>query len=261
MTRAVIVQARFGSSRFPGKVLMPLGGRPALAAVLDRCARIPGIDVVVCAVAHDRASDPVAAVARECGAVVFRGSEHDVLGRYAAAAGAVGADVVMRVTSDCPLIDPMLAGEVLSVLDETGADYACNNLPPLWPHGLDCDAFHVEHLARAAAEAYLPFDREHVTTWLKRDPRLHRINVAGPGRGLERLRWTLDHPEDYAFFQLVWQALGNRVAVASTAEILALLARRPQIAAVNSACVDEARLADRSVLPDLEIESRLLEAA
>jgi spore coat polysaccharide biosynthesis protein SpsF len=261
MTKAVIVQARFGSSRLPGKVLMPLGNRPALAVVLERCARIPGIDVVVCAIPDDRASDAVAAVAQTCGAVVFRGSEHDVLGRYDGAARAVGAGIVMRVTSDCPLIDPGLAGAVLALLEETGADYACNTLPPLWPHGLDCEAFWADHLARAAREAELPYDREHVTPWLRRNADLCRVNLDGPGGGLERHRWTLDYAEDYAFFTALWNAMGERAGRASMSDILAVLADHPEIVALNRGHVDEQRLSDRSHRADCRIASRALAAA
>ena len=245
MTNAVIVQARFGSSRLPGKVLLPLDGRPALAAVLDRCKRIPGIDVVVCAIPDEHASDSVAAAAAECGVVIFRGSEHDVLDRYHQAARFVGASVIMRVTSDCPLIDPALAGKVLSLLGEPETDYVCNNMPPLWPHGLDCDAFRAEHLARAARETTHAYDREHVTPWLRRNPALRRINVDGPGSGVERHRWTLDYPEDYAFFRALSAALGGHIASATTAEILATIEADPNLAAINGMRIDEARLADR----------------
>lgn len=258
MIRAVIVQARFGSSRLPGKVLMPLCGRPALAAVLARCARIPGIDVVVCAVADDAASDAVAAAAQICGATVFRGSQHDVLARYDGAARTAGADIVMRVTSDCPLIDPEIAGAVLRLLDETGADYACNTMPPLWPHGLDCEAFHAEHLARAAREAEAAYDREHVTPWLRRKAGLRRVNLDGPGGGAERHRWTLDHAEDYAFFAALWDVMGERAGQATMAEIVAFLAEHPEIAALNRGRTDETRLNDRSHRADIRISSRAL---
>ena len=260
MTVAVIVQARFASTRLPGKVLRPLGGRTPLASVLSRCARIPGIDVVVCALPDDRASDPVAEAARFYGARIFRGSESDVLDRYFQAARSVGARTVMRVTSDCPLIDPGLCGEVLRLI-AYGADYACNNLPPLWPHGLDCEAFDFAHLARAAAEAHLPYDREHVTPWLRRNKALRRVNLDGPGGALARQRWTLDHPEDLAFFQALWCILGDHAERASTDEILAALDRHPEIAALNRALVDEKRLADRSVQASLRLPWRRPEAA
>lgn len=257
MTSAVIVQARFASTRLPGKVLLPLGGRPELAIVLERCSRIPGIDVVVCAVPDGRDSDPVAEAARDVGALVVRGPEHDVLARYAQAARAVGAVRVMRVTSDCPLIDPELAGEVLAILSDQDIDYASNNMPPLWPHGLDCEAFRARDLFDAAAAANQAYDREHVTPWLRRNPNLRRATLVGPGGGLERHRWTLDHPDDYSLFAALWDAMGTHADRATTAEILEVLALRPDIAAINQGLVDEARLADRSNRPDRLVESRV----
>ncbi len=226
--------------------------------MLERCARIPGIDVVVCAVPTGADNDDVAAAAHACGAVVFRGSETDVLDRYHGAARAVGATTVMRVTSDCPLIDPQLCGEVLAVLASTGADYVCNSLPPLWPHGLDCDAFPAAHLAHAAREATLPADREHVTLWLKRNPHFRRVNIDGPGGGLERHRWTLDFAEDYAFFRALWEVMGERAGAATTHEILAVLAAHPEIAALNRARIDEERLGDGSFRLDCRMPSRFL---
>ena len=257
MTTAVIVQARFGSTRLPGKVMQPIGGRPALSSVLERCRRIPGIDVVVCAVPDDRRSDPVAEVAHTAGAVVFRGAEHDVLDRYDQAARCVGASAVMRVTSDCPLIDPVLCGAALAALRDEGVDYVCNNMPPLWPHGLDCEAFWAEHLTRAALEAIDPYEREHVTPWLRRNAALRRVNVDGTGRGLERMRWTLDYPEDLAFLRGLAAVLRKPFAEATTQDVLAALAAHPELAALNRMRIDEARLADRTVSADL----RLLAAA
>lgn len=261
MTTAIIVQARLGSLRLPGKVLRPLGRYTPLHYVLTRCARIPGADAVVCAVPESPENDAVAERARDCGAAVVRGSETDLLERYLQAARAVGAKTVMRVTSDCPLIDPALCGEVLAALADRGADYVCNNLPPLWPHGLDCEAFSAEHLARAAREATLPADREHVTPWIKRNPRLRRISLDGPGGGIERHRWTLDYPEDYEFFRALWGVMGERAGEAGMREILAALAAHPEIAAINRARIDQARLADRSLRLDRRIASRHLEPA
>jgi spore coat polysaccharide biosynthesis protein SpsF (cytidylyltransferase family) len=242
MTTAAIVQARYGSSRLPGKVLKPLGALTPLAYVLRRCARIPGVDVVVCAVPDRPDSAPIEAAAKACGAIVVRGDEDDVLDRYRCAARAVGAATILRVTSDCPLLDPALAGEVLDALDTQHADYACNNMPALWPHGLDCEAFRADQLDIAAAAAVLPGDREHVTPFLRRNPALRRVNIDGPGGGLERQRWTLDYEEDYAFFVALWDAMGERAGDAPMAEIAAFLAEHPAIAALNRMRIDETRL-------------------
>ena len=199
MTAAVIVQARLGSSRLFGKVLMPLDERTVLAHVLERCAAIPGADVVCCAVPDNEMDNPVAAEAERCGAKVFRGSEQDVLGRYAGAAKWLGAETVMRVTSDCPLIDPVVCGDVLALVAQDGADYACNNLPPSWPHGLDCEAMKATWLARAATEAARPSEREHVTPFIRNHPDCAKANLAGPGGRMIEHRWTLDTPADYDF--------------------------------------------------------------
>ena len=132
----IIVQARMMSIRFPGKILKPLAGKTVLAHVLDRCKAVESADVICCAVADGSDSDPVAAEAERCGVVVSRGSEDDVLDRYYQAAKALDAGVIMRVTSDCPLIDPEVCQQVLKYRQSNDADYACNNIPPSWPNGL-----------------------------------------------------------------------------------------------------------------------------
>lgn len=234
MTTAVIVQARLGSSRLPGKVLKPLAGGTVLAEVLRRCRAIPGADLVVCAVPEGERDDPVAAEAQRCGAIVTRGSESDVLDRYLQASKAVGADVVMRVTSDCPLIDPGVCGAVLGLRAEKDADYACNNLPPSFPHGLDCEAFTRDALELAWREGTAREDREHVTPWLRRAPEIRRAVLAGPGGDLVHLRWTLDFLEDYDFFKTVFALMPAQTAIPGWQELATLLKRHPEIAAINS---------------------------
>lgn len=243
MTLAVIVQARAGSTRLPGKVLMDLGGQTALARCLARCQAIPGVDIVVAAVPEGADDDPVALEAARCGAAVVRGPQQDVLTRYAKAARAVRASTVIRITSDCPLIDPALCGRTLALLEEAQADYATLAMPARWPHGLDCEAFSAALLYRAEAEAHDPFEREHVTPFMRSAPGLIRACLLGPGGGLERLRWTLDHAEDLAFLRAVFAAMGEAAATASAADIAALCLRRPDIPALNARWIDEGRLA------------------
>lgn len=158
MKSAVIVQARFGSTRLPGKVLLRLGSKTVLAHVLERCAQIAA-DVVVCAVPTGPQDDRVAEEAASCGAYVTRGDEQDVLSRYADAARAIGADVVMRVTSDCPLIEPSLCTKVIEIVRRGVADYACNNMPRSFAHGLDCEAFLASTLFEAERQTVDPYDR------------------------------------------------------------------------------------------------------
>lgn len=233
MTTAIIVQARMHSTRLPGKVLRELGGKTVLHHVLRRCAAVPGCDMVVCAIPESADCQPIAEEAEAAGAVVARGSETDVLDRYLQAARLVKADIVMRVTSDCPLIDPEVCGEVLALRARERADYACNNMPPSFPHGLDCEAFTMaalEQAARAATEAH---DREHVTPWLRRAAGVKRANLAAPSREFAGQRWTLDFPEDYDFFRAVWAA-SEQDRLPGWREIAALVAARPDIAALNA---------------------------
>lgn len=241
MTSAVIIQARMGSTRLPGKVLMDLDGRTVLSWVLERCAAIPGIDTVVCATTTAPEDDAVVAEAERCGAVVHRGPAQDVLARYHGAAVAVGAQDIMRVTSDCPLIDPRICGQVLALRRRTGADYACNNMPPSWPHGLDCEAFTTDALARAVTEARQPHEREHVTPWLRTAPGIRRANLAGPGGPAARLRLTLDHPEDLALFRALVPLLPEPAVAAGIEAVLAALEAHPDIAAINAGRRDPAR--------------------
>jgi spore coat polysaccharide biosynthesis protein SpsF len=233
MTTAVIVQARMGSTRLPGKVAQTIAGKPALAHVLERCRRIKGSDAVVCAVPDVAESLALERIAYACGASVFRGSEHDVLGRYLGAAREAGADLVMRVTSDCPLVDPAVCDAVLELRTREGADYAANNMPRSFPHGLDCEAFTVEALAQADRETREPYDREHVTPWLRRATHFKRANLDSGRRGLDWHRWTLDYQEDLTFFRAVFAALPPSSADAMD-NVLAVLTAHPELNDINA---------------------------
>ena len=234
MTTACIVQARMASTRLPAKVLKDIAGEPALGHVLRRCRAIPGVDVVVCATVDTEDCEPIAMLAQSYGAEVYRGSETDVLDRYARAARAVDADVVMRVTSDCPLIDPGLCGEVIALRAQMGADYAANNYTQGFPHGLDCDAFTRGVLERTHAEASEAHDREHVTTWMKRRIDLKHARIDGPGDERAHYRWTLDYPEDLAFFRALFCYLPNGQARQGWTQIAAVQQAHPELAAINA---------------------------
>jgi spore coat polysaccharide biosynthesis protein SpsF len=244
MTLAVIVQARHGSTRLPGKILNPLGRKTALIRVLERCERIPGVDNVICAIPDTETDDAVAKIADQAGYDVSRGSEHDVLSRYAKAARDYDISHVMRVTSDCPFLDPGICGQVIDLMRETKSDYATNTMPALFPHGLDCEVFPAVLLHEADRLSSSQAEREHVTPWLRQHPHLQRANLRGAGQGLERFRWTLDYAEDLEFCQAVFDALGEGAATVTAAELAALCLRRPDLVAINSNRLDESRLTD-----------------
>ncbi len=233
-TTAVIVQARMGSARLPRKVMTTLAGKTVLAHVLGRCQAIDGVDAVCCATTEAGEDDPIAAEAGRLGAFVFRGSRHDVLDRYHRAAVALGADIVVRITSDCPLVDPAVAAAVVRLRAEDGADYAANTMPPTWPHGLDCEVFTRDALAGAARWARDADAREHVTPWLRTHPDIRRTNLAGPGGAVAEHRWTLDYPEDMRFLRALFAHLPPAPALPGMEEILAVLEDHPELAAINS---------------------------
>lgn len=261
MCVAVIVQARKGSMRLPGKVLERIGDKPALLWCLDRCREIPGVAHVVCAVPDTKSDDAVADLAAENGYFVTRGSEKDVLARYAKAAREIKATTIMRVTSDCPLIDPQIAGQVLQLFFSSDVDYVANNMPPKFPHGLDCEVFCADLLFAAEQTANLPYEREHVTPWMRTHPSLTKANLRGPGGGIENLRWTLDEAADLAFFRALEKTYGPGVCSARAGALLAFCLRRPDLVAINKKHADMARLqtADRAQLQSAA--SRLLDVA
>ncbi|WP_374371810.1 UDP-2,4-diacetamido-2,4,6-trideoxy-beta-L-altropyranose hydrolase [Dongia sp.] len=230
---AIIVQARLGSTRLPGKILQRLGDHTVLEHCVARLRKVAGADLVVIATTDKASDDSVAAAATSYGATVFRGDEQDVLARYLGAARAVDADVIMRVTSDCPLIDPEICDAVLKLRAKHDADYAANNMPRLFPHGLDCEAFTRIALERAAQEATDPYDREHVTPWLRRMPGLRRANVTGPGWPANQQRWTLDFPEDLTFFREIFAMLPTD-RIPSWQEVLSLIGHQPARATANT---------------------------
>ena len=234
MTTACIVQARVSSTRLPAKVLKDLAGEPILGHVLRRCAAIPGVDVVICATVEGIESAPIAEIAGHCRALVFRGSESDVLQRYAGAARAAAADIVMRVTSDCPLIDPELCGAVLRRRAEENADYAANNLTHGFPHGLDCEAFTRAALEAAAAGATAPAEREHVTPWIRNHLGYRKAAVEGPGGAQAKWRWTLDYPEDLDFFRALFRYLPLPPAMPSWQHVGAVLEQHPELMEINA---------------------------
>jgi len=235
MTKTVvIIQARMNSSRLPGKVLRDLGGRTVLAHVIERCKAIKNADVICCAVPESTESDPVAAEAEKNGATVFRGSEEDVLSRYYEAAKMLSADVVLRVTSDCPLIDPGICASVIQLLETKGVDFSTNNAPPTWPHGLDCEAMTFACLGRAHQEVTDPQERQHVTLFIRRHPNVRRTNLSGPGGPLLSHRWTLDYSEDLDFLRALFNVLPVKPKLPNYEQILDTLNAHPEISAINA---------------------------
>ncbi|GAP05296.1 spore coat polysaccharide biosynthesis protein F, CMP-KDO synthetase homolog [Anaerolinea thermolimosa] len=232
-----IVQARMASSRLPGKVLRELGGEPMLAWVVERCRRASTVNSVLVATTTDSADDPVVALCAERGWPVFRGSQFDVLDRFYQAARWAKADVVVRVTADCPLIDPKVVDQVVREFFEREVDFAANRLPPPWkrtfPIGLDTEVCTFSALERAWREATQKYEREHVMPYLYDEPGRFKIFILQHEPDLGHLRWTVDTPEDLDLLRAIVSRLKGRMDF-SWEEVLAIFEREPQLAEINA---------------------------
>ena len=206
----VIIQARMSSSRLPGKMTMDVGGQPLIVRTLERAKAIPGVETVVLATTCDDADRTLLQIATGQGVVPFAGSENDVLDRYYQAAMSVRADAVMRITGDCPLLDPSVSHQVLTRFLLGNVAYVSNIRPPTFPDGLDTELFTFEALQDAWKEATLRSDREHVTQFITRDSqRYPKANIAN-STDLSGLRWTVDESEDLEFVRKVYEGLKRR---------------------------------------------------
>jgi len=233
MKTVAIVQARMGSSRLPGKVLADLAGKPVLAWVVRAARAALGIDEVWVATSTATSDDAVAAWCEANATSFYRGSEHDVLERYAGAARQSEAEVIVRITADCPLLDPTVIGQTVRLRAISDVDYASNVDPPTWPDGIDCEVFTKDALLAAAVEARRPSDREHVTPFIRNNrARFSSETLISPLPSLTAERWTLDTQADLAFLSAVTARLPADRAP-SHLEVLAVLDADPSLRKLN----------------------------
>lgn len=229
-----IVQTRMTSSRLPGKVMKPLAGAPLIRRMIERVLRIGGLDRVVVALADGAAHDPVIGALQGMNVAIVRGSEDDVLARYAVAARATEAATVMRVTSDCPLLDPQVSADVLTAYADacgSGTRYARTSAESGYPHGFDTEVFDAEALFEAEAKAIERFDREHATPyiWTRSDVFPATVVDVKPDRRHWRL--TVDTEQDYRLACAIYDALYPRNPNFGYADIIALFEVRPDLLA------------------------------
>jgi len=232
MRTVAIVQARLGSSRLPGKVLADLAGRTMLARVVRRLRRCRRLDEVVVATSTSPADDDVAA---ECGRLdvpVFRGSEADVLDRYYQAALFHGAGVVVRVTADCPLIEPEIVDLVVERFRTTRADYARNTETRTYPRGLDAEAVALPALVMAWHLARAEYERAHATPFLYGNPDMFRVTSVTHAIDYSGHRWCVDTPDDLRLLRAIYQRFDGDDRC-HWLEVLNLLAREPSLGELN----------------------------
>lgn len=234
-----IIQARMGSTRLPGKVLMDVRGKSTLARVIGRLSRSTRISQIVIATTNSKADDAIVAEAEHRGIACFRGSEQDVLSRYFGAAQEFRADLIVRITSDCPLIDSEVVDRVIAGSIDAGADFASNCLQRTYPRGLDTEVFTMNALCRGIEIADRSHQREHVTSVFYERPDLFRLHSVAGDHDYTRYRWTLDMPEDLALIRAIYSHFDDRDDF-GWRDVVGLMQRRPELAEINSHVVQKA---------------------
>lgn len=232
MNVVAIIQARMSSTRLPGKVLMSLAGKPVLEHVVSRIEQCKSIHKVVVATSTDGSDDAIEQWCQQGGVACHRGSLHDVLDRYYQAAKAHHADAIVRITADCPAIDPTIVDEVVQGYMDGGFEFF--GLAGEFPDGLDCTVFAFSAIERAWREAKLPSEREHVGPYIEKNPQRFKSGKLEKFSGLAHLRWTLDEPRDLAFLQEVFVRLYHEGPPFLAKDVLALLDREPELVGINS---------------------------
>jgi glutamate-1-semialdehyde aminotransferase/spore coat polysaccharide biosynthesis protein SpsF (cytidylyltransferase family) len=228
-----IIQARMGSTRLPGKVLLDLAGQPMLWRVISRTCRAKTIEQVVVATSTAAADDAIAAFCTERGIVCFRGSETDVLDRYYQAARCVQAQTIVRITADCPLLDPDVIDQVVHHFLSGAWDYVSNVNPPTFPDGLDTEVFSFATLERAWNEAHSPAHREHVTPYIRTSGRFQTTNIENEQQtSAHEQRWTVDDPADLEFARRVYEVFAAKLEF-GLCDVLSLVEQTPELRQIN----------------------------
>jgi spore coat polysaccharide biosynthesis protein SpsF len=230
-----IVEARFSSTRLPGKVLMPILGEPMLVRLVERLRLARTIDEIVVATTVNPADDAVVATIERMGVHTFRGSEDDVLDRVVKAARFMDADIIVEITGDCPLVDPGLIDKVVGDFFVGGADFVSNILPHTTPRGTDVRVFRTDDLARINEQSADPADHEHVSLhfWEHLDQYQCRNVEMDLPEVVAELRWTVDTPEDLEFVRAVYTGLYEKNPAFSLVDILDHLNANPDLLEIN----------------------------
>lgn len=228
-----IVQARMSSTRLPGKVLLPLLGKPMLARQVERLQRSRSLDQLLIATTIDPSDDPIAALAEELGLTCYRGAPDDVLDRFYQAALPYHATHIVRLTADCPLADWALIDRAVETMLDGSYDYVSTALQPTWPDGLDAEVLSVSALEMAWTESVSPVEREHVTPFIVSRPDRFRQASVNSSVDLSAMRWTVDEPQDFQFVTRIYEALYPRDPAFTTADVLELLRSEPELLAIN----------------------------
>jgi len=236
MNIIALVQARLSSKRLPNKVLLPLENKSVLEHIYLRLKNCKKLNDIIIATSKDQSDIPIISFCKKKGIKHFAGSLNDVLDRFYNAAKKYKADTIVRITADCPVIDPFIVDEV--IIDFLKGNYDYNSLFGDFPDGLDCQVFKFKALEKCWKEASLPSDREHIGAYIeKTNPKLFKIGKFVKYNNFRDYRWTLDEKKDYQFIKEIYSRLYNKKKLFVTSDIIKLLEIEPQLKNINKGIV------------------------
>ena len=234
MNVVIIVQARMGSTRCPGKILKQVMGRPLLEYQIERLNAIENVDEVVIATTKNKIDNPIAELCERLNCSYFRGSENDVLLRYYEAAIKFDAECVIRINSDCPLIDPSIVEEIVEFYLNNEFDYVSNILDKSYPIGLHTEVFSMKALSNANDNSVSLAEREHVTPYIYRNPHLFKLFSYTLKNDLSNYRWTVDYPEDFELIRIIITKLYPLKTYFDMFDIIELMSLDARLIKINS---------------------------
>ena len=234
MSVNVILQARFSSSRLPGKVLKKIVNKPMLALQIERITKAKLVDKIIVATSKEQSDDAIEQLCEELNITCFRGKLNDVLDRYYQAVKQFPSDVIVRLTGDCPLIEPKIIDYVIALHLKQNADYTSNCATPCLPDGLDVEVFTNKALEQSWQQAIKPSEREHVTQYIRNHSELFSLADYQYSPDLSMHRWTVDEPEDFEFATKIYQNLYKNNVNFTMEDILNLLKQQPSLSEINN---------------------------
>ena len=236
MKKLIIVQARMTSTRLPGKVMEIVCDKPILEHLINRLKTIRSADQIVIATTVNETDNQIVSLCKKLDTLYYRGSEEDVLGRYYEAAVEYGGEVIIRITSDCPVIDPEVVDYLINFFTNNieKYDYVSNTLERSYPMGMDAEVISFKTLKEAHFNAYEPYDREHVTPFIKKRPQQFRLYNILYKRDISRCRWTLDTPEDLELISKIFESLYYQNTFFSLKDMLDQMERTPKWETINA---------------------------
>jgi spore coat polysaccharide biosynthesis protein SpsF (cytidylyltransferase family) len=232
----VMIQVRSSSTRLPKKALKKIEGKPIIWHMINRVKKIKSVEQIILITTQKKEDRIFLKIAKENGILAFQGSEHDVLDRHYQCAIQYDADPILRITSDCPLIDPLLVEKMLQIFLKNNYDYVTNREPPTFPDGLDTEIISFSALKRTARYAKMSSEREHVTSYITKNSNKFKIFNYRNKKDLSHLRWTVDEKRDLDFVKKIYFQMKPKTLF-STNTVLKILAKEPSLLRINQGII------------------------